>query len=181
MHIHFAKIGKDSNVLDERPMDAPAFEILAASEPNAVVKSNPVANIINKKTINTKTNNAIKAHIDSITRSGKTSPPNLIADTLCGCIKRLISRCPCFLSNRKRIILMPPDVDAAQPPNNAKNIIKSGKNVGHLLKSVTVKPVVVRMDDTVNNESIIDSLFGTTWYAVRVIKQTSVANIKIFI
>ncbi len=64
---------------------------------------------------------------------------------------RVISRRACFSRMSARIILMPPPVEPAQVVNTERNSISTGAKIGHWLKSVFAKPVVVAIETVLNS------------------------------
>ena len=75
--------------------------------------------------------------------------------TLFGCPIFLNSLTNFFISIASLETLKPPAVDPAQAPQNIKNIRIVFENVGHLSKSTVENPVVVIIEETVKNTSLI--------------------------
>jgi len=60
------------------------------------------------------------------------------------------SRTDCLTSTNARIILIPPPVEPADVATQDKYSIHNGAKIGHRLKSVFAKPVVLPIDTTLN-------------------------------
>lgn len=147
---HFDGMLRVAKLLLTLPRPAPALASEAVTALKLVRRSLP--NAINAKVKKTKraAKTEMNPHIDCRICLDKVCPPNLILQMALGWRRWVISRLVPLKSSKKRITLIPPLVEAAQPPVIAKNIIRIGAKLGQMLKGAEVNPVVVDKEITLN-------------------------------
>ena len=106
--------------------------ILAATALNAVMRSRPVEASARYIRVKLATYRAKKPHTASTTRESIDLVPIRTGMCALGCTRRVISRIPCLTSNSKRITLIPPPVEPAQPPTKLENSNRMAMKPGQL-------------------------------------------------